>query len=162
MTKLRVQWIGGAQSEIDVARPASGESHQNDPTVVERIAELAKAAIHDDLIAQRLNEEGLRTGTGRPWTGETVCHLRSRKRIPRTAPDLPRLEPLPHQHPDDGLYSVPGVMARFGVPKHIVHGWIRRGVIQGTRADFGSHRNVYWFDLDAHWCSDNFRVKSKS
>jgi len=40
-------------------------------------------------------------------------------------------------------------MARFGVPKHIVHGWIRRGIIHGTRADFGSHRNVYWFDLDA-------------
>jgi DNA invertase Pin-like site-specific DNA recombinase len=147
-TKLRVQWVGGTVGEIEAARPAAGDFHRNDPVAEQRITELATTAIHDEEIARRLNDEGLRTGTGLRWTGEQVRHLRSRKRIPRTAPDLPRLLPLPHRHPDGGHYSVPGLMARFGVPKHIVHGWIRRGVIQGTRSDYGSHRDVYWFDID--------------
>jgi hypothetical protein len=64
------------------------------------------------------------------------------------APDRPRMIPLPHRHPD-GRYSVPGAMAHLGVTEAIVHGWIKRGAVTASRADFGTHRNVYWLNIDA-------------
>ena len=43
---------------------------------------------------------------------------------------------------------MPGAAARFGVTETVVFGWIRRGLVKFTRADFGTHRNVYWLDID--------------
>jgi hypothetical protein len=56
--------------------------------------------------------------------------------------------PLPHRHPERGWFSIPGEMARFGVTEGIVRRWISTGVVRATRADFGTHRNVYWLEGD--------------
>ena len=135
-------------SEIAIARPGPGQFHRHDPAALQRMRELAAAAIHDEEIAERLNREGLRTGTRLPWTGESVCHTRSTQGIERVARDRPRNPALPHRHPDGGQYSVPGAMARFGVSKTVVHYWIKRGYVTTSRADFGTHENVYWLDID--------------
>ncbi|HEX7792700.1 MAG TPA: hypothetical protein VF456_00035 [Vicinamibacterales bacterium] len=55
---------------------------------------------------------------------------------------------LPHRHPERGWFSIPGAMARFGVTEGIVRRWIADGVVRATRADFGTHRNVYWLEID--------------
>jgi len=148
VTRVRVLWTAGAVNELELARPGRGEAHRHDPAVLERIRELAAAAAHDEEIARRLNVDGLRTGTGRPWTEALVRQTRSTKRIERVAPDRPRMHPLPHRHPDGRRYSVPGAMARFSVSKQVVHRWIRQGLVTATREDFGTHRNAYWFDID--------------
>lgn len=146
-TKVRVQWQSGVVSELELPRPARGHDHSHHPDVVRRIRDLAAGGSHDDEIARQLNIEGLRTGTGRPWNLELVRSMRSRARIARVAPDRQRMPPLPQRHPD-GRYSVPGAMARLGVSEAIVRGWIKTGVVTVTRADFGTHRNVYWLDID--------------
>ena len=43
---------------------------------------------------------------------------------------------------------MPGAMARLGVSEAIVRGWIKTGVVTVARADFGTHRNVYWLHID--------------
>jgi len=146
-TQLRVQWTSGVVSEMEVARPGRGEDHKHDPTVLQRIRELAAAGNHDDEIARQLNRESLHTGTGREWNENLVYAARRSARIERVAPDRPRMLPLPHRHPD-GRYSVPGAMARFGVSENVVRRWIKGGLITASRADFGTHRNVYLLDID--------------
>jgi DNA invertase Pin-like site-specific DNA recombinase len=146
-TRIRVQWQSGVVSEIDVDRPGRGESHKHAPEAVQRIRELAAAGYHDEEIASTLNDEGFRTGTGLVWNYEHVRQLRSKKRIQRVAPDRQRMPPLPHRRPD-GRYSVPGAVARFGVSRSIVYGWIRRGLVPATRGDFGTHRDIYWLDIN--------------
>jgi hypothetical protein len=147
VTRVCVQWTSGAVDEVEIVRPGRGESHRHDPAVLQRIGELAAAATHDEEIARRLNLEGLRSGTRRPWTQDMVRTTRSRKGIERLAADRPRMPPLPHRHPD-GRYSVPGAMARFGVGEGVIHRWIRQGLVTASRADFGTHRNVHWLDID--------------
>jgi hypothetical protein len=147
-TRVRVQWHSGVVSELQIARPSSGEHHKHGPKVVDRIRQLAAAGKHDEEIAQRLNTEDLHTGTGRIWSAVLVRSTRRTHRIERVAADLPRMPPLPHRHPETGRYSVPGAMARFRVVESTVRLWIKRGLVSTTRADFGTHRNVYWLDID--------------
>jgi DNA-binding transcriptional MerR regulator len=57
------------------------------------------------------------------------------------------MPPLPHQHPD-GRYSVPGAAARFGVSRAVIRAWIKQELVTTSRSDFGTHRQVYWLDID--------------
>jgi DNA invertase Pin-like site-specific DNA recombinase len=146
-TRIRVQWHSGVVSELEVTRPGRGEQHKQAPEVVQSIRELARAGNHDDEIAQKLNAQGHRSGTGRVWNEALVYTARRNAGIKRVAPDRPRKFPLPHLYPD-GRYSVPGVMARFGVSEAMVHRWIQDGIIRTSRADFGTSRNAHWIDID--------------
>ena len=146
-TRIRVQWQSGVVSELQVPRPGSGEHYKQSPEAVQRIRELAAAGNHEDEIAKELNAKGYRTGTGRVWTGALVYTAIRSARIKRVAPDRQRNFPLPHRYPD-GRYSVPGVMARFGVSESTVYRWIRDGIIRSSRKDFGTSRNAHWIDID--------------
>jgi len=147
MTRIRVQWQTGAVSEIDIARPDKGRYRTHDAEVVQRIRDLAASGLRDDEIADRFENEGLRTKVGLRWSEDMVRSARRKYSIARVAPDRPRMPALPHRHPD-GRYSVPGAAARFGVTHSAVYFWIERGLVTGSRADFGTHREVYWLDLD--------------
>lgn len=146
MTRALVQWQSGVVSEIEIARPAKGQYRTHAPEVLQRIDELAAAGLADDEIADRLRGEGLRTGAGLHWTAHLVLGARRRHRIRRVTDD-PRNPPLPHRHPD-GRYSVPGAAACFEVSRNVVRWWIRHGHVTVVRADFGTHRNVCWLDID--------------
>jgi len=114
---------------------------------MDRIRELAAAGLHDAEIAEQLNTAGLRTGTKLAWKEELVRSARRSGQIKRVAPDRPRMPPLPHKHPD-GRYSVPGAAARFGVSHAVVRAWIAQGLVTTSRADFGTHRQAFWLDID--------------
>ena len=145
-TLLRIQWRGGEVMEINVARPGLSDN-KTDPVVLERLRELAAAALHDDEIAQQLNRAGFRSGSGRPWNERSVRWARRRFGIARTAPERTRMAPLPDQDAE-GRYSVPGAVRHFGVSRKTLYAWIRRGLVAATRADHGQHRGVYWVELD--------------
>lgn len=57
-------------------------------------------------------------------------------------------------------------MARFGVSENMVHRWIKQGIVSATRAKFGTHRSVYWLDIDeataARLTARIHRYKNKS
>lgn len=147
-TRIRVQWTSGAVSELVIPRLHKGEYRKNPSQAILRIGELAAAGLRDDQIAQQLDVEQLRTGTGLAWHEDHVRQARSRNDIERTAADLPRILPLPHRHPERGSFSIPGAMAKFGVNESMVRRWIAHGLLRTTRADFGQHHNVYWLEID--------------
>ena len=142
-TRVKVAWQSGAVTEIEVPRPHRGDLFRTPPSACERIRALAAAGRHDEDIAETLNAEGLRTGRGLAWNTWAVRWTRKRERISRVAPDRPRRELLPDLFPD-GRYSIPGTAKRFGVTLEVVRSWIRRGLVQGERRDFGAHRRVWW------------------
>jgi hypothetical protein len=146
-TRIRVQWSSGAVSELTIARPDKGHYRAHAPEVLERIRELAAAGLHDDEIARQLGSDGVRTGSGLAWREDLVRQARRARGIERVARDRPRMPPLPLRHPD-GRYSVPGAAARLGVSKNVVRAWMKQGLLRGSRADFGTHRNVYWLEID--------------
>jgi len=146
-TTVRVQWQSGTVSEVVIARPGKGDYKTHAPEAVQRIRELAAAGLHDDEIAEQLDTDALRTGTGLAWKEDLVRAARRKHGIERVVHDRPRMHALPHQHPD-GRYSVPGAAARFGVSYNVVRAWIRRGLVEASRDDFGTHRDVHWIHID--------------
>jgi DNA invertase Pin-like site-specific DNA recombinase len=146
-TRIRVQWTSGVVNELSIARPDKGEYRAHAPDAIERIRQLAAAGLHDDEIAMQLNSEGRATGAGMAWKEDLVRGARRHKGIELVVADRPRMRPLPQQHPD-GRYSVPGAAARFGVSRSVVRSWIKQGLVTGSRADFGTHRGVYWLHID--------------
>jgi hypothetical protein len=146
-TRIRVQWRSGTVTELEISRPGRGQYRTHGPAAVQRIRELAAAGLHDDEIADRLEADGLRTGSDLPWKEDLVRAVRRKNRIERVAKDRPRMHALPNQHPD-GRYSVPGAAARFGVSRAVVRAWIKQGLVVSSRADFGTHRNVCWLHMD--------------
>jgi hypothetical protein len=146
-TRIRVQWNSGAVSEILIARPGKGDYRTHTPKAVERIRDLAAAGLRDDEIAQQLNTDGVRTGANLAWKEDLVRGARRTHAINRVAPDRQRMPPLPHRHPD-GRYSVPGAAARFGVSHAVVYAWVKHGLVNSSRADFGTHHDAYWLEID--------------
>ena len=157
-TKVCVQWHSGVVSELEVPRPYGGDLRKHSPESLQRIVELVDAENHDDEIALQLNAEGYRTGTGLMWKEELVRAARRKAGIKLVVADRQRMPPLPHRYPD-GRYSVPGVIAQFGVSENTVRKWIKRGLVCVSRADFGTHRNAYWLDIDE---STAERLKAQS
>jgi hypothetical protein len=158
-TRIRVQWQSGAISELAVARPARHEWSRTSAQAVSRISELAATGRRDEEIAEQLNEEGIPTGAGKQWDTVAVKWARRRNEIPRTAPALPRTQPLPDRHPD-GRYSISGARRRFEVSDTVVRGWIKRGLVKATREDYETHTRVYWLQIDdetAAWLEEAAR-----
>jgi DNA invertase Pin-like site-specific DNA recombinase len=145
-TRIRVQWSSGAVSELAIVRGQDALKHA--PEAMARISELAAAGLHDDEIAERLNTDGVHTGTGRAWKESLVRAARRTHRIRLAVPDRQRMPPLPHRHPD-GRYSVPGAAVRFGVSHAVIYAWIKEGLVATSRADFGTHHQAYWLHIDS-------------
>ena len=53
--------------------------HPGEKPVIERMKELRAEGLGFDRVAARLNEEGLRTRTGKPWHGFTINQILSRQ-----------------------------------------------------------------------------------
>jgi len=145
-TLVRVQWHSGVVTELRVDRRTRGSNRRTSPEAIERIRQLVAEDLHDELVAQRLNAEGLRTGAGKSWNLWAVRWARKRNAISRPGSQR-SFPPLPDRHPD-GSYSIRGAARRFGVTREVVRGWIRRGEVDARRGDFGRYHNVWWLRLD--------------
>lgn len=131
---LHVRWQGGASSDVMVTLPPKIADQQRYPAaVVERIRTLA-TTLTDDGIVAALNDEGLVSPTGKPFTRSMIDWVRYRYRIPPTVQKRP------------GELSVKEVMKRFGVSHHVVYYWIDRGVVTARRLAPGQ---PYWIAMDA-------------
>lgn len=146
-TRLDVQWQGGATSSLVVPRFRKGEYRRTSQAVIDQVRELAAEGRHDEDIADELNRRGILNGEGRAWKLDTIRSMRSRLRIPKVAPDRLRMPPLPARDAA-GRHSVPGLAARMGVNESTVYRWIAHGLVSAVRGDLGTHRNVFWVDLD--------------
>ncbi|HJW75876.1 MAG TPA: recombinase family protein [Thermoleophilia bacterium] len=143
MTRVRVQWHSGAVSELLLERP---HKYRPEGPVLVRLRQLVVEGHHDDVIAARLNAEGLMTGHGLPWTGDRVAKARRKEGLERVAPKKTHVF-LPDRHPSTGAYSIPGAARRFGVPRGTIKGWIDRGLIRTYNERYGRY-NARWLEIN--------------
>ena len=148
LTQIRVQWKSGAVDELTAERPGPADHNRTPIVAIKRIGELAALRFVDRIIAERLNAEGVKSGSGRPWTASSVKHVRLEHKIARSAVVLRRRGRLPDRHPD-GRYSMRGAMKRFGVSHRQILRWAERGIVQAVREDFEDHQSVWWLTIDA-------------
>src|SRR5438876_6753490 len=68
LTQIDVQWKTGAVDELTAARPSAADHSRTPGEAIERIRELAILGLFDHAIAQKLNAEQVKSGSGRVWT----------------------------------------------------------------------------------------------
>lgn len=146
-TRVRIQWCSGTVDERIVERASYQHLTAPRPTaLLDRVRAMLDEGLSNVEIAQRLNDDGLRTARGNVWTAAAVAHLRQNFELRRARPH--RFPFLPDRHPETGRYSVPGAARRFGVTANEVKLWIRRGLVAFHRERFGRYDNAWWLDID--------------
>jgi hypothetical protein len=90
-----------------------------------------------------LNAQGLVTGKKRPWTASAVYQVRSRLRVWHAVKKLgSETQPLRR---GDGLYSVRGLAAKYGLPVEAIYYLLRTG--QLTAEARGGTGHPLWIRL---------------
>jgi hypothetical protein len=131
---LHIRWQGGACEDLEVALPQKIADRIRYPRdLIERVRQLA-ADHSDSQIARLLNQQGLRSATGKTFNTSRVRWIRHRYQIP--PPDLKALHEL----------TVQQVAQRFAVSPHVVYYWIGRKLLPARRLNQGS---PYWITLHA-------------
>jgi hypothetical protein len=114
-----VRFKGGATRTLTLPPPRSvADLRRADPAVVERVDHLLDDH-NEEKIAELLNAEGLRTGTGLPFTRARVRDLRLRY----------RLKSRYHRLRDRGLWTVREMAASLDVTPQTVRRWHDAGLL---------------------------------
>jgi DNA invertase Pin-like site-specific DNA recombinase len=123
---LQLRWQGGLCEEISVELPRPiADQWRHDPAVIERIRALA-VTLNDAQIAAQLNEDGLQTNKGNPFTVHSIRWIRHKHTIP------------PVDDKKTGELTVKELAQRLAVRPGVVYSWIEKGLIQGRRHNAGS------------------------
>jgi hypothetical protein len=149
--EMTLVWTGGETSRHEVRCPPRGWHVGTDAALVARLRELA--ALHPDhQIAAQLNDAGLRTRTGKPWTYARVHAMRKQHGIPTGCP----LHTRDAAARADGMVPVTVAAERLGVSSSLVHVWVRHGVLRHDQ-----HRSAsrVWVRLNA---DDSARLDGSS
>jgi DNA invertase Pin-like site-specific DNA recombinase len=148
---LHLRWQGGACEDLAVELPRNiADRLRYPPHIVERVRDLAKS-LPDADIAQRLNEDGLLSATGKCFTVSMIRWLRYKHDIP--APELKRENEL----------TVKDIAHKFGVRSGVVYYWIKHRVLTTRRINRGS---PCWITLNdekerelCEWVKKSSRIK---
>ncbi len=131
--RVCVRWRGGATSELHLPTPLTAwESRQTPQAVLDRISILAEQHT-DEQIAEILNRESLRSGTGLTFTYAHVVRLRIAKRIPGYYDHLRWA----------GMVTCKEIMARTGIGEGTIREWRRSGLLRAIR--YSRKRWLYEF-----------------
>jgi hypothetical protein len=123
--RVEVRGRGGATTELHVPIPRNCiEARRTSREALDLIAALAREHT-DDPIAEIRNERGIRTGTGRPFTGGRVDFLRRSRRIPGYYEHLRRA----------GLVTGEEIRTRTGISEGALRRLRRAGLIRAIRCD---------------------------
>lgn len=121
---IRIRWHTGTTTVVEVERPKPG--CRTEKMVVERVRELAQR-YPDDQVADILNDEEVRTATGKTWNRRRVETLRKSYAIVTACP-YSTSEPGPR---GDGLIVASEAAKQLRVSHAIVTHWFRQGLIAG-------------------------------
>jgi len=149
---LHVQWQGGDSSDIEIDLPARMADRMRYPSaIVERVQVLARTK-PDDAIVAELNDEGLKSATGKAFTPSIISWIRYRYRIP--SPVLKRADEI----------TVNELIERFGVNRTVAYYWINRGVVEARKDKPGTK---YYIRLTpekeeelATWVRESSRIEA--
>jgi hypothetical protein len=123
---LQVRWQGGVCEELRVELPRPvAERWRHDEALIERVRDLART-LDDAQIADRFNDEGLKTNKGNSFTIKSIKWIRHKHDIPAV------------DHRKAGELTVKETAARLGVSPGVIYYWIEKGLIRGRRHNAGS------------------------
>lgn len=130
---LHVRWQGGTCTDTTVTLPKPVTDAMRYPTAtVEHVRKLSQH-LSDPQIVAHLNQEGLRSPTGKSFTLSMVKWIRFRYGIAATnfmRPDELTVQQLAH---------------RLGISPHVVYYWIERQVVHARKLD---GRGPWWITMD--------------
>ena len=130
---LHIRWQGSACTEItvDLPRPRP-EAIRYPAETVDQVRKLSQR-LSDLQIVAHLNQEGLRSATGKSFTLSMVKWIRYRYEIAATS----------FKRPDE--LTVQQLADRLGISTHMVYYWIERQVVQARKLD---GRGPWWITLN--------------
>jgi hypothetical protein len=148
---LHIRWQGGALEDLSVDLPLPMPDRlRYSETILTQVRTLASTTT-DQHIAAVLNEQQLRSATGKAFTKSMIQWIRYHYEIP--APVFKRPEEL----------TVNELARRFSVSIGVVHYWIQRGHLAVRRL---TEKAPYWITLTAEketelkdWIARSSRIK---
>ena len=138
---VKIIWQTGAVSDHSIQRHVCSYNgdYEDLDALRDRITQLNGEGLMDKQVAAVLNDEGVISARGRPFTYETVWLLRRRWGIPAV-----KLSPVgsnPKQWPD-GSYSVQGAAAEIGVTSQTIFDYLAEGLLRGRQIAKGQPLSV--------------------
>jgi len=131
---IHIRWQGGACSDVRVQLlPHMADRMRYPAVLVGRVRELAQS-LNDAQIVDQLNQAGLVSAVGKPFTVSMIKWVRYAYKIPAA-----RLK-----RPDE--LTVQQVAERFRVNPNVVYYWIEHSVIPARRLNSGA---PYWITISA-------------
>jgi DNA invertase Pin-like site-specific DNA recombinase len=151
---VHIRWQGGASTDHSVQLPPNIADRIRYPApLVDRVRDLAQS-LTDAQIVDRLNQEGLVSAFGKPFTVAMIKWIRYRYEIP--AAKLMSSEES----------TVQQVAERFQVSIYVVYYWIEHGVVQARRLNTGM---PYWITVREadeqklrDWVRNSNRIRTAS
>jgi DNA invertase Pin-like site-specific DNA recombinase len=127
-----LRWQGGACTDVCVQLPPNrADAVRYHAAVVDRVRHLAQSLL-DAQIADQLNQQGLVSALGKPFTVAMIRWIRHRHDIPAAQ----------MKHPEE--WTVAQVATHFGVNVNVVYYWIEHGLVQARRLTTGM---PYWITV---------------
>ena len=142
MVEVSIRWQTEACTVLSVPRHQRPcDARRTDPAVLARIRTLA-ADTTDRRIAEILDQEGFRSGTGRPLTTNIVKQLRYMYSIPSGCPDRPAADADGHRA--DGRCTARVAAEMLNVTVSTIADWCQSGLLDGIQST--SH-GLWWIRL---------------
>ena len=140
--EVSIRWQTEACTVLSVPRHRrSCDVRRTDPVVITRLRALA-ADTPDGRIAAILDQEGFRSGTGRPFTTNIVKQLRDSYSIGSGCPDRPAA--CAAETRADGRYSAKAAAEKLNVTVSTIADWCQSGILDGLQS--GPH-GPWWIAL---------------
>jgi DNA invertase Pin-like site-specific DNA recombinase len=117
--QIGIHWRSGASDQLTVLRPHAARTARA-TEVADLIRQLGPTHTNQQL-AERLNQTGQLTASGRPFDEDNVRWLRWHHRIP---------SPSPYSDHELGVHDV---AQRLNVGDHVIYVWIRQGKLDARR-----------------------------
>lgn len=137
--QVTILWSGEVTTTQVVTCPPVGWHCTAAATLVNRLRECAQT-MPDHQIAERLNQEGVTTPTGKPWTTARVVSLRKQHAISTQCPTEPGTVAIR----GDGLVATKEVARQLGISHSLVNLWVAHGVLNCEQRAPGSNQWVTW------------------
>ena len=130
--QIGIRWQTEALTELNIPQPKrSSDFRRTSPTVLERIRALAPTHT-DRQIAALLNQEGLTTGVGQPFTGSKVRWIRRKYAIVTGCTEAPWTCPTGQRA--DGRYSTQTAAELLNVCDSTILRWCEAGRLDSLQA----------------------------
>jgi hypothetical protein len=140
--EVSIRWQTEACTILSVPRPRrSCDVRRTDPVVLARLRALATDT-PDRRIAEILDQEGFRSGTGRPFTTNIIKQLRYSYSIVSGCPDGPTACAAGPRA--DGRYSAKAAAESLSVNVSTIAAWCQSGILDGIQS--GPH-GPWWIKL---------------